>query len=254
MKVSARYAVIASLIGCLAVATLLTAAPMTVRNIQFKSGNEMIDGFLAVPDTPGRHPALVVIHEYWGLTDWVKVQTEKLAQAGYVALAVDLYRGKIGITPDQARHLMVTTPKDRAVRDLKAGFAFLAARPDVNPSKIGSIGWCMGGGYSFLLAENEPKLAACVVNYGEPPTTPAAIESIQAPILGNFGADDQVIKPAAVRAFESAAKKDGKSVDIKIFDGAPHAFENEYNITGYRQDQTAQAWSRTFAFLAKTLK
>jgi carboxymethylenebutenolidase len=254
MPFLARNHFIALLGGCLMVAGLLAAVPLKIQTVQFKSGDETITGFLAVPDSPGRHPGLIVIHEWWGLNDWVKVQTEKLADAGYVALAVDLYRGKIAMTADQAQKLMEGTPKDRAVRDLEAGFAFLAARPDVNSARIGAVGWCMGGEYSFELAENEPKLAACVVNYGTPPTDAGAIARIKAPILGNFGNDDQVIKPAAVRSFEEAATKAGKSVDIKIFDGAPHAFENQYNITGYRPDATAGAWSRMFAFLAKTLK
>jgi carboxymethylenebutenolidase len=254
MKHSARVLAAAILGGCVAVAGLLAAVPLKIQTVQFKSGDEMISGFLAVPDSPGRHPGVIVIHEWWGLTDWVKVQTEKLADAGYVALAVDLYRGKIAMTADQAQKLMEGTPRERAVRDLEAGFAFLAARPDVTRAKIGSVGWCMGGEYSFELAENEPKLAACVVNYGTPPTDPGAIAKIKAPILGNFGNDDQVIKPAAVRAFESAATRVGKSVDIKIYDGAPHAFENQYNITGFRLDATADAWNRTFAFLDKTLK
>ena len=254
MKYSARISAMALLAICMAVAALLAAVPPKTQSVQIKSGDETINGFLALPDTPGRHPAVVVIHEWWGLNDWVKTQTEKLAADGYVALAVDLYRGKIATVPETAQELMQGTPQDRAVRDLEAGFNFLAGRSDVNKAKIASFGWCMGGGYSFQLAVHEPKLAACVVNYGAPPTDPAAIASIKAPILGNFGGDDMGIKPASVRAFEAAAKGAGKSVDIKIYDGAPHAFENENNKDAYRPQSAADAWARSTSFLDKTLK
>jgi carboxymethylenebutenolidase len=254
VKYSTRIAAVALLAACVTVAVLLAAIPPKTQTVQIKSGDEMISGFLALPDTPGRHPAVVVIHEWWGLNDWVKAQTEKLAADGYVALAVDLYRGKVTTLPETAQELMQGTPQDRAVRDLEAGFNFLAARADVNKAKIASFGWCMGGGYSFQLAIHEPKLAACVVNYGAPPTDPAAIANIKAPILGNFGGDDMGIKPASVRAFEASAKGAGKSVDIKIYDGAPHAFENENNKDAYRAQSAADAWTRSTSFLDKTLK
>ena len=184
MKYSTRTSASALLVACVTVAALLAAAPPKTQTVQFKSGDETINGFLALPDSPGRHPALVVIHEYWGMNDWAKQQTEKLAAAGFVALAVDLYRGIIATTPQQASELSRALPRDRAVRDLEAGFDFLAARPDVNKAKIGSIGWCMGGGYSFQLAVHEPRLAACIVYYGPPPTDPTSIEKIKAPFSG----------------------------------------------------------------------
>jgi len=222
--------------------------------VQFKSGDETISGFLAVPGTPGRHPGIIAIHEWWGLNDWVKDETQKLSDQGYVVLAVDLYRGKVANDPNEAHELMRGLPQDRGVRDLEAGFDYLASRKDVNASKIGSIGWCMGGGYSLQLAIHEPSLAACVVNYGALPTEPADIQKIMAPVLGNFGADDRGITPDNVHAFEKTMKADGKSIDVKIYTGAGHAFENPNNKDGYRPEATADAWSRITAFYAKTLK
>jgi len=222
--------------------------------VQFKSGDETISGFLALPDTSGRHPGIVAIHEYWGLNDWMKEEAEKLSDQGYVVIAMDLYRGKVATDPNEAHELMRGLPQDRAIRDMKAAFDYLAARKDVIPSKIGSIGWCMGGGLSLQLAIHESRLAACVVNYGSMPTDPADIQKISAPVLGNFGAEDRGITPDNVRAFEKAMKADGKSIDVKIYDGAGHAFENPNNKDGYRPDATADAWSRITAFYAKALK
>src|SRR5271163_3571670 len=238
----------------------LIAAPLVVRaqapktqTVEFPSGKETASGFLAVPDKPGQYPGLVVVHEWWGLNDWVKEQTVKLAEQGYVALAVDLYRGKVAADPSEAHELMRGMPQDRAIRDLQSGFVFLAVRKDVLPNRIGSIGWCMGGGLSLQLAIHTPRLAACVVNYGSLPTDPNEIQQIIAPVLGNFGAEDRGITPADVKAFEKSMQGLNRRVDLKIYDGAGHAFENPGNTTGYRPQATADAWARTLAFLHKAL-
>jgi carboxymethylenebutenolidase len=209
---------------------------------------------MALPDSAGAHPALVVIHEWWGLNDWVKEQARHFAEQGYVALAVDLYRGSVTGDPAEAHELMRGMPQDRAVRDMKAAVAHLATRSDVNKNKIGSVGWCMGGGLSLQLAVNEPQLAACAVYYGSMPTDPADIGKIEAPVLGNFGADDRGISVDAVNAFEKAMKAAGKSIDIKIYPGAGHAFQNPNNKLGYRQNAAEDAWKRTLEFLDRRLK
>jgi carboxymethylenebutenolidase len=230
------------------------AAPIKTQEVTFPSGDETIAGYLAMPDAAGQHPALVVIHEWWGLNDWVKEQARKLAEQGYVALAVDLYRGEVTYDPSLADELMRSVPRDRAIRDLKAGFDYLAARPEVKKEKIGALGWCMGGEYSLQLAINEPRLAACVVNYGALPTDPADIRKIQAPMLGNFGADDRDVPQSAVESFEKAMNAANRSVDLKIYPGAGHAFENPGNKLGYRELAAHNAWERTLTFLDHNLK
>jgi carboxymethylenebutenolidase len=231
----------------------LQAYPAKTQMVSYKSGDETVTGYLALPDGAGRHPAVIVIHEWWGLTDWVKDETQKFADQGYVALAVDLYRGKMAKSPDEAHELMRGLPDDRGMRDLEAAYAYLASRPDVKADKIGSLGWCMGGGWSIKLAVDQPKLAACIVNYGPLPTDAANIQKIKAPVQGNFGAEDRGITVESVKAFETAMKAAGKTADIKIYDGAGHAFENPNNKDGYRPQATADAWQRMTAFLKKTL-
>ena len=230
------------------------ALPAKTETIALRSGDETVSAYLAVPDSGGPHPALVVIHEWWGLNDWVKEQAQKFAEQGYVTLAVDLYRGKVAYDPNLAHELSRGLPQDQAIRDLKAAFNYLASRPDVRKDKIGSVGWCMGGGFSLLLAVNESKLAACVVNYGSLPTDKDEIQRIQAPVLGNFGAEDRGIPPSAVAAFEDAMKAAHKSIDVKIYDGAGHAFENPNNKLGYREAAANDAWARTLDFLNRMLK
>ena len=250
-----RLSMVAAILSFALISASLLAiadAPKT-ETVQFSSGKDTISGFLALPEKPGPHPAMIVIQEWWGLNDWVKEQTVKLAEQGYVALAVDLYRGQVAADPAEAHELMRGMPQDRAIRDLQSGFVFLATRKDVLPNRIGSIGWCMGGGLSLQLAIHTPRLAACVVNYGSLPTDPNDIQNIIAPVLGNFGAEDRGITPADVKAFEKTMKGLNRYTDIKIYDGAGHAFENPGNATGYRPEAAADAWKRTLAFLHKVL-
>jgi carboxymethylenebutenolidase len=239
--------------GLIAAALVVRAQTPKTQTVQFPSDKETIGGFLAVPDKPGTYPGIIVVHEWWGLNDWVKEQTEKLAEQGYIALAVDLYRGKVAADPSEAHELMRGLPQDRGIRDLQAAYDYLAARKDVKPGRIGSIGWCMGGGFSLQLAIHQPRLAACVVNYGSLPTDPNDIQQILAPVLGNFGADDKGITPADVQAFDKTMKGLNRRIDVKIYPGAGHAFENPNNTNGYRPEAAADAWKRTLVFLHNAL-
>lgn len=237
-----------------AFALLVRANPAKTETVSYKSGNETVSAFLALPEGHGKNPGIVIIHEWWGLNNQIKDEARKLADLGYVVLAVDLYRGKVASSPEEAHELMRGVPDDRGMRDLEAAYSYLAARPDVKPDKIGSVGWCMGGGWSIKLAMSEPHLAACIVNYGSLPTEASNIAKIGAPVLGNFGADDRGITPDSVHAFETAMKADGKSVDVKIYDGAGHAFENPNNKDGYRPQAAQDARERMTSFLKKTLQ
>src|ERR1700680_1617922 len=222
--------------------------------VSYKSGDETVQGVLYTPAGKGPFPAIIVIHEWWGLNDWVKEQASKLADQGYVALAVDLYRGKVATTPDMAHELMRGVPDDRAKRDLHAAFEFLQSHPNVNKNRIGAIGWCMGGGYALDVALQEPTLAADVINYGHLATDPEALNKINEAILGIFGGKDQGIPPESVKMFEATLKQLGKRVETKIYPDAGHAFENPNNRAGYRPDDAADAWKRTITCLADTLK
>jgi carboxymethylenebutenolidase len=241
----------------LAIAILLGVASAFAadgKSVSYKSGDETVRGVLYTPTGKGPFPALVVIHEWWGLNDWVKEQASKLAGQGYAALAIDLYRGKVATTPDMAHEIMRGVPEDRAKRDLHAAVEFLKSQPNVKKDRIGSIGWCMGGGYSLDVALQEADLAATVINYGHLATDSDALRQINAPILGLFGGQDHGITPDDVHKFEQTMKQLGKKIDVKIYDDAGHAFENPNNKDGYRAADAADAWKRTVDFLATTLQ
>ena len=223
--------------------------------VTFPSVNGDASGYLAVPSSgPAKKPAVIVIQEWWGLDDWIREQTDRLASQGYVALAVDLYRGKSTKDPAEAHELMRGMPEDRAMADLIAAFNYLAAREDVDRKHIGAIGWCMGGGYALALATNEPRLAASAVNYGRLVTDRDAITKINAQILGNFGAEDRGIPAEDVKKFGAELTKYGKLSDIKIYEGAGHAFMNPNNKEGYNAQAAADAQARIDRFFTRTLR
>jgi len=238
----------------LALALIAPAAFAKGKTVTFDSLGGKGSGYLVEPAGNGKHPGIIVIQEWWGLNDWVKDQAEHFAKDGYVALAPDLYRGKIATTPDVAHELMRGMPQDRAMADLKGAFNYLASRKDVDASHIGVIGWCMGGGYSLDLTLAEPQIAATVINYGHLVTDPATIARIHSPLLGNFGGKDQGITPADVNAFATALKKDNKKFDIKVYHDAGHGFMNPINKGSYVKADAEDAQARIDRFLRETLK
>jgi len=230
------------------------AAVVGPQNVSFSSGSETIHGVLYHPQGAGPFPAIVIIHEWWGLNDWVKQQAQMFAEHGYVTLAVDLYRGQVATDPEMAHELMRALPQDRGVQYLTSAVAYLKTQKDVKPNRIGAAGWCMGGGFALQLAIAEPSLRSVAINYGALDTNPAQLQKIHAAVLGNFGALDRGITPQDVQAFAAEMQKLGHPVDVKDYPNAGHAFENPNNKAGYRAADTANADQRMFTFFASTLK
>lgn len=230
------------------------AAEVTGKEIAFKSGEEEIKGFLAEPEGKGPFPAIVVIQEWWGLTDWIKDNAKRLAAQGYVCLAPDLYRGKVATEARVAGQLMKGMPQDRALRDLKAAVDTLAANKKVDKGRIGSVGWCMGGGLSLQLALNDSRIKACTICYGRLVLDADKLKGLKGPVLGVFGGEDKGIPPAVVRKFEAALKESGKKVErIHIFPDAGHGFMRDGKNPAYNAEAAKEAWSEIDKFFAKTL-
>jgi carboxymethylenebutenolidase len=144
----------------------LSAFAATSKSVSYKSGDETVQALIYTPEGKGPFPG----------NDWVKEQASKPSDLGYVALAIDLYRGTVAITPDEAHEIMRGVPDDRAARDLHAAFEFLKSQSKAKKDRIASIGWCMGGGYSFNVALQEPTLTADVINYGHLATVPESLK------------------------------------------------------------------------------
>lgn len=209
------------------------------------------NGYLVHP-AGNNLPAVVVIHEWWGLNQHIKDAADRLAAEGYVVLAVDLY-GEVATVPERARELSgsVRSNPDEAINNLNAAVEYVSSLPNVDSSRVASLGWCFGGGQSMQLALNtERPLAATIIYYGTLVTDAEQLSAIKWPVLGVFGSADQSIPVETVNQFEAALDVNDITNEIYIYEGVGHAFANPSG-DNYAPEETADAWEKTLAFLAK---
>lgn len=245
------------------------ADPNVVReDTTFPSGPDRVKATLVRPkNLVGTAPAVIVIHEIFGLTDHIRDVAARCAQAGYVALAPDLY-SREGGAPEATdfnviRAFVAKIADDRIVGDLQAGASFLMTHPLVQGRKVGTVGFCMGGLYVMLFAAQTPSLGAGVVYYGRPryaettPLKPASpltlIPRLSVPLQAHYGEADTGIPLADVDALRQAVARTGVANEIYTYPDAPHAFHNDTRES-YRPDAAKLAWSRTLAFFDRHLK
>lgn len=216
-------------------------------------------GYLVFPvrqeSNASKLPAVIMIHEWWGLNNHIKDMANLLAKEGYVVLAADLYNGKVAADPNEAGNLVqsVRANQENAISNLKAGVKYVSSLPIVDKSKIASIGWCFGGGQSLQLALNsqDQPLAATILYYG----TPLVIEKselskIKWPVLGIFGDKDQAIPLKQINQFKAALDQIGITNEIHIYPGIGHAFANPSG-DNYAPKETQDAWEKTLSFLKR---
>ena len=216
-------------------------------------------GYLVFPvrqeSNASKLPAVIMIHEWWGLNNHIKDMANLLAKEGYVVLAADLYNGKVAADPNEAGNLVqsVRANQENAITNLKAGVKYVSSLPIVDKSKIASIGWCFGGGQSLQLALNsqDQPLAATILYYG----TPLVIEKselskIKWPVLGIFGDKDQAIPLKQINQFKAALDEIGITNEIHIYSGIGHAFANPSG-DNYAPKETQDAWEKTLSFLKR---
>lgn len=237
-------------------ATTPPAAEVSEETVAYATVNgKPVHGFLARPKGKATGaPGVIVIHEWWGLNDNIRSMARRLAGEGYAALAVDLYDGKTAANPEEARALVQAALADTAPREegLKQAYAYLEDR--LKAPKVGTIGWCFGGGWSLATARLLPdKIDATVIYYGRLETDPEKLRALGMPVLGIFGSLDKSIPVETVRAFESALKGLGKPVEVHVYEGADHAFANPSG-GHYKEDAAEDAWAKTVAFFARHLK
>ena len=225
--------------------------------VEFRSNGHSASGYLARPAS-GSGPGVLVMQEWWGL-DWgIKRMADRLADAGFVALAPDLYHGKLAghDEMDKAGELMRSMPPDRAGRDMSGAVDCLSSHPAVASDGIGVVGFCMGGMLSFIIAANRPdKVKAIVPFYGFPqgPMEPDWTK-FQAVTRGHMAEHDDFFKPDAARALEAKLRGLGKDVTLTVYPGSGHAFMAPHNALG-TLDETlaAKIWPEVVAFLKSAL-
>lgn len=224
--------------------------------VQYPSGNVTMKAFVAAPNTKERRPTVIVIQEWWGLTDHIKDIARRYAAEGYVAIAPDLYsRLGYALTTDagEAGKLMNTLKQEDGLNDLNATVAYLKTAPEVDGTRIGVTGFCMGGSYALMLPCVNPAIKAAVPFYGQVPNPDAPLQKLSAPVLYLYGEDDGWITKADVQRLAAALKKYNKPGEIKTYPGAPHAFFRDNDPSVYRPEAAKDAWGRTKAFFKQHL-
>ena len=212
-----------------------------------------IAGYVAHPKSEVPKVGLIVIHEWWGLNDNVKAMARRLAGAGYLALAVDLYEGEVAEDRDEASRLARGSGErtEQILDNLGQAIEHLRS---AGVERIGVIGWCFGGGWSLRTALAFPdKVDAAVIYYGRLTTDKAGLEALSSPVLGIFGALDKGIPVEAVREFEAALDALDKEAAIHIYEDADHAFANPSG-TRYNEVAAEDAWAKTLAFFDENLR
>ncbi len=232
----------------------------TTQGLQIKTGLNYFDsslGYLVYPSstTDKKFPAVIMIHEWWGINDNIRSMANILAKQGYVVLAVDLFKGQSAKEQNQAMQLVraASNNPEQSISNLEAAVKYVSSLPFVDGSKISSIGWCFGGGQSLQLAlhsEQHP-LVATILYYGTPLVTDKQeLSKIKWPVLGIFGDKDQSIPLSKIQQFKAALDGTGISNEIHIYKGLGHAFANPSG-GNYAPNETVDAWQKTLAFLKK---
>jgi carboxymethylenebutenolidase len=213
-----------------------------------------VRGYLARPASTKAGetlPGIVVVHEWWGLNDNIRMMARRLAGEGYRVLAVDMYHGKVAETPEEARALMSAMTEARGLAHMTAASSSLRSR---GSARVGTIGWCFGGGWSLAAALDIPEAVdAAVMYYGRVVTERDRLARLDAPLLGLFGEADQGIPVARVWEMEATLKELGKDVEVRVYEGAKHAFANPSG-QAYEPEAAADAWRRTVAFFERHLE
>ncbi|KRV50457.1 hypothetical protein AQ490_15340 [Wenjunlia vitaminophila] len=219
-------------------------------------------GYFHPAPGPGPHPAVVVVPAISGVNDYVQRQAARLAEAGYSALLLDYYARQQGQAPDlsspeKVMEAVWALPDPQVLDDLSAAVAWLGARPEVEASRVGVVGFCIGGSYALLGAAHVPGLACAVTFYGmlryaqlspnKPESPLDAVSKAQCPVLGHFGDADAIVPLADAR--ELADRLRGKPAEIYTYPGAGHAFHEDFRPQVYRPAAAAAAWERTCQYL-----
>ncbi len=217
-------------------------------------GDELVYGYFVAPsDMFEPLPAVIMIHEWWGLNDGVRAAADRLAAEGYIVLAVDLFGGKTAATPATARQLMLEVVEDpeAANENIRGAYEFVSATAGA-PS-VAALGWRFGGTWSLNAAMLFPdELDAAVIYYGQVTDDEERLRPVGAPILGLFAADDISVKPESVKAFEAALTRLRKDFVIHVYDNARQGFANA-SADSYDPAVAEDAWRRTLAFLRSHL-
>ena len=219
--------------------------------VQFPSNGGNTSGYLATPSS-SKGPGVVVIQEWWGLVDHIKRVCDRFAAEGFSAMAPDMYHGKTASEPDEAGKLFMALNIAQAEKDLRGAATFLAGHSST--TKLGAVGFCMGGQLALFAATLNANVGACVDFYGIHPNVKPDYSKLSGPVLGLFAEKDGFVTPQTARDVDTAIKKAGKQSEIHIYPNVDHAFFNDDNAAAYNKPAAEDAWKRTLGFFKANLK
>ena len=225
----------------------------TAAAVDLPGDGATLQGHLARPAGNGPHPAVVVIHEIFGLNDNIRDIAERFAREGYVALAVDLFAGR-NRTVCMARFmsgLLWNSLRHQGIRDLRSTLDWLAARPEVAADRVGAVGFCLGGSFAIAWAAGDDRLKAVAPFYAQNPRPLTAVQRL-CPVVGSYPERD--FTAAAGRRLDRALDTADVPHDIEIYPGARHSFFNDRNPRSYDAAASEDAWRRTLAYFARYLR
>ena len=223
------------------------------REVEFQFGGKTARGYLAADSAAARQPALIIVHEWWGLNDHVKDLARRFAEQGYVVLAPDLYDGASTKDPEEAGKLMQGLDKQKALEKLDDAVAYLQGLPAVDGERIGVTGFCMGGTFALLLAAHNKSVKASAPFYGDIPTDDE-LKELSAPVLFIGAENDFWITKEKMDRLDEGLKKFGKEGEVKVYEGVGHAFFNDTRPDAYDKDAADDAWRRVTGFFSDKLK
>lgn len=224
--------------------------------VEFPSNGHTCSGYLAVPSS-GSGPGLIVIQEWWGLVPHIESVVDRFADAGFVALAPDLFHGEKTTEPDEAGKLMMALNMEQAAKDMSGAVDYLRAHKATTSEKLGVTGFCMGGGLALMLAAQRPDaISACVPFYGLIPWPNAEPDwsQLDAAVLGHFAENDGFFGPEQVRKLEDQLRSHGKEVELIIHPGVDHAFFNDDRPEVHDPETSRKAFDNTVEFLRANVR
>jgi carboxymethylenebutenolidase len=224
---------------------------MSGKMIQFPSNAHQTPGYLAIPEGNGPFSAVVAIQEWWGLVGHIKDVADRFAAEGFVTLAPDLYHGQIAEEPNEARKLAMALDRNSAIKEISAAVEYLRSIDQVRNSKVGTVGWCMGGGLALSAAANGADVNAVVCFYGRPLEVHDTAK-LTSPVLGLYGDKDGGNPLSVVQDFDKDLERHNVPHHIHVYAGAEHAFFNDER-PAYHPEAAADAWQRTLAWFRQYL-
>lgn len=221
--------------------------------VSYPADSTTLDGYLARPSDGMPHPGVILIQEWWGIEPHIKELTDRLARAGYVVLAPDLYHGRVATEPNEAMKESMALNRDKAGAEIQRAIAYLRGRDDVIPKQVGVVGFCMGGFLTWKVAERENGAIAAIAPFYAGGFNPTAeeIRRVTAPALVIWGSRDQAIPESRREHVVNLLQREGKTFNVLLYETG-HAFMNDTHPT-YNPQAAAEAWRELLAWLKQYL-